>query len=129
MTKLLSLALLLLSTVFAHAQIECRSTAFYDAATLGNTRIIVGQATNPVYVCGFVAWAGGTGTVKLVTGTGTNCGTNEVSITPGYSLIAGTGVSDSSPQFRGLQAAAGLDVCVKTSAAVAVQVQVFYAQR
>lgn len=109
--------------------IDCRQSVVYDASTSGSTKLITGQSTNQVHICGFNLWAAGIATVKLVTGTGTACATSETAITPAYSLTAQTGVTDSSPYYRGLLAAQGLDVCIKTSAGVAVQMQLFYVQK
>lgn len=125
---LLLLLLLAASVAAAHAQTDCRQTAVYDASTNGSTVLITGRSTADVRICGFNLWAAGTATVKLVTGTGTTCGTNETAITPAYSLTTQTGVADSSSVWRGLRASAGLDVCIKTSAGVAVQMQIYYRQ-
>jgi hypothetical protein len=125
---LLGLLLALACLAPAHAQINCRQTVLYDASTNGSTKLITGVSTANVRICGFNIWAGGTATVKLVTGTGTNCATNEAAITPAYSLTTQTGVADSAGVWRGLLAASGLDVCIKTSAGVAVQAQLYYLQ-
>lgn len=129
MKRIMLLALLLVGFIApAAAQVECRSTAFYDTNTNGATKMITGVATANTQICGFTLWAAGTATVQFVTGTGTNCGTNQVAITPAYSLVTQTGVSDGSPFWRGLLAGNGLDVCIKTSAGVAVQAQLYYRQ-
>ena len=109
-------------------EIACRSTALYDASTNGSTKLITGLSTQQVRICGFNFWAAGTTTVKLVTGTGTNCGTGEAALTPAYSLTTQTGIPDSSSGWRGMLADRGLDVCIKTSAGVAVQAQIYYVQ-
>lgn len=114
-----------LSTAKADA-LDCRSTAVYDASTNGSTVLVTGNAVSSIRVCGFNLWAAGTATVKLVTGTGVACATNETAITPAYSLTTQTGVPDSSPFWRGLLAGPGLDLCIKTSAGVAVQMQLYY---
>lgn len=127
---LICAALLAASVVPALAQgVDCRQSVVYDASTNGSTRLIVGQATRYVYICGMNLWAAGTATVKLVTGTGSACATNEVAITPAYSLTTQTGITDSSPFWRGLMAGPGLDVCIKTSAGVAVQGQLYFVQK
>jgi hypothetical protein len=130
LSLLLSAALLLSGNRSAVAQsVDCRSSVVYDAATNGSTRLIVGVKTQSVFICGYNLFGGGTATVKLVTGTGTACATDEVAITPAYSLVAQASVPDSSPFWRGLFAAPGLDVCIKTSAGVAIQAIVYYVQK
>lgn len=124
----IGLAALAFLPIQARAQVQCRQTAVYDASTNGSTKLVTGQATPRVSICGFSLMWGGTATVKLVTGTGTACATNEAAITPAYSGVAQTVLSDSSPAWRGLTADPGLDVCIKTSAGVAVQMQLFYVQ-
>lgn len=129
--RILAFALILIGLLIAdsaRAQVYCRQTAIYDAATNGSTKLITGLPASSVRICGFNLFSAGTATVKLVTGTGTACATNEVAITPAYSLTTQTGIADSSDSWRGLLAAAGLDVCIKTSAGVAVQMQLFYLQ-
>lgn len=113
----------------ALAQVDCRQSVVYDASTNGSTKLITGTSTTRVFICGYTIVAGGTATVKLVTGTGTNCATSEAAITPAYSLVAQSVVSDSSPAWRGLTAQPGLDVCLKTSAGVAVQAIVYFNQQ
>lgn len=133
MKRIAALCLLLAGMLFAlpaHSQeITCRSTALYDASTNGSTVLVTGVTTSNIYVCGFNLFGAGTATVKLVYGTGTTCGTGETAITPAYSLVAQAGVADGSPIYRGLLVPAGRDLCIKTSAGVAIQAQIYFAQR
>lgn len=125
-----ALALLLAMPAAALAQADyCRSTAVYDAATNGSTVLVTGAATIQTFICGYQLVGGGTATVKFVYGTGTTCGTGETAITPAFSLLAQTVVSDNSPVWRGMRAPASNDVCIKTSAGVAIQALLFYVQR
>lgn len=109
-------------------QTTCRQTALYDASTSGSTVLKTGVTTANIYICGFNIWAAGTATVKFVYGTGTTCATGETALTPAYSLITQTGVRDDSPIWRGLLVPAGNDLCIKTSAGVAVQSQIYFLQ-
>lgn len=127
---LLSAALLIAVTSGALAQASaCNSSVVYDASTNGSTALVTGAATFEIFVCGYTLVGGGTATVKLVQGTGTACATGETAITPAYSLVAQTVVSDSAPQWRGLRVPAGKDLCIKTSAGVAVQAIVYFVQK
>jgi hypothetical protein len=107
----------------------CRNSAIYDASTSGSTKLVTGNATSRIYVCGYVFFAGGTANVKLVYGTGTNCATGATSITPAYQLTSQTGAVDRSPYYAGLlPAPASNDLCINTSAGVAVAAVVYYTQ-
>lgn len=110
-------------------EVTCRQTAVYDASTNGSTVLKTGVATANIYICGFNIWAAGTATVKLVYGTGTACATGETAITPAYSLVTQTGIADGSGIWRGLLVPVGNDLCIKTSAGVAVQAQAYFVQR
>lgn len=116
----------------AHSQVNtitCQNAAVYGASTNGSTQLITAKINGATYICGFQLWAAGTAAVKLIYGTGTACATGATDITPAYSLITQTGVADTSSIFRGLFAPAGNNVCINTSAGVAVQAQVFFIQR
>lgn len=108
--------------------IICNAVAQYDASTNGATKLISGVSGKNIYICGFSLMAGGTVTVTLQGGTGTTCGTNTTKITPGYPMVAQTHIEDTSPFYRGLSPAAGADVCINTSAGVAVQANILYGQ-
>lgn len=104
----------------------CNKSVIYDASTNGATQLIAAGAN--IQICGFVFFAGGTVSVDLIRGTGTNCATNPVKLTPAFPLTAQTGLSDPSPFFRGMGAPVNTEVCINTNAGVAVQAIVYYAQ-
>lgn len=126
---LAALALLILAAP-VHAQsgpVFCNQVAVYDASTNGATQLIAAPGGSAkVFICGYTIFAGGTASVSLVSGTGTNCGTGQGVITPAFNLTAQTKVEDSSPNWRGLLAPATSAVCIKTTAGVAVQAIVYY---
>lgn len=125
-----ALAVLILGCGVATAQgVDCRSSVVYDASTNGSTKLVTGASTKTVYVCGFTLMAGGTVNVSLVYGTGTNCATGETAATPAFQMVAQTNITDSSVFWRGLSAPIGKDLCIKTSAGVAVQAILYYVQR
>jgi hypothetical protein len=108
--------------------IKCGSSIVYDASTSGSTQLVALSGSTSVYVCGYTILAGGTVNVKLITGTGTACVTGAASITPAYQLTAQTGVADGANEYRGLKGAASSELCLNTSAGVAVQAIVYYTQ-
>jgi hypothetical protein len=115
--------------VFSSSTIACTKSALYDASTSGSTKLVTGTATAQIYVCGFNLFAGGTANVKLVYGTGGTCGSGTIAITPAYTLIAQTGMVDHQPYYAGITAVpASNDLCINTSAGVAVQAIVYYTQ-
>lgn len=132
----LVLALLLLAPLPARAQstlataIPCTAAPIYDTNTNGSTRMVTAKADGgTIYICGYTIWSAGTVNVKFISGTGTNCATNSVNLTPAFQLVTQTGISDTSPLFRGLKAEPGQDICINTSAGVAVQAILFVGTR
>lgn len=106
---------------------SCTNSAIYDAATNGSTRLVTGTSTSRVFVCGFDFFSGGTVNVKLVYGTGGTCGSGTTSITPAFQFLAQTGLVDPSTYWRGLTVVPlSNDLCINTSAGVAVQAIVYY---
>lgn len=108
------------------AGLACTKSIIYDASTNGATQLV---ALGPdIAICGYTIWAGGTANVDLRFGTqATNpCDTGGTKLTPAYNLTAQTGVNDTSPLFRGLHVPAGKQLCINTSAGVAVQAVVYF---
>ena len=112
----------------AQSALGCNKAAIYDASTNGATKLVTGLSTSPIYICGYQLFAGGTASVSLVSGTGTNCATGQAAVTPAFPLVAQAGVADQSPVWRGLAVNSSTDLCIKTSAGVAVQGIVYYSQ-
>lgn len=109
-------------------QIGCGSVAIYDASTSGNTELVALASSQTVYVCGYTIFTPGSVSVRLVTGTGSACATDEASVTPIWQFTAQSGVVDNSPIYRGLKSAVSSALCIETSGAVAVQAIVYYTQ-
>jgi len=108
--------------------VSCQNSVIYDASTNGATQLVALSSGKVVYICGYTIFAAGTANVELDYGTGTACATGNNKITPAYQLTAQTGISDQSPYYRGLNAIASNELCIKTSAGVAVQAVVYYSQ-
>src|SRR6185312_16908721 len=92
--------------------IACNSHAFYDASTSGATQLVALSGATNIRVCGYTLFSGGTANVKLVSGTGTNCGTGTASLTPAYQLTAQAGLVIKSPFWDGLAAGASNALCI-----------------
>jgi hypothetical protein len=109
---------------------QCNASAIYDASTNGATQLVALAAGKRVMVCGFAFMVGGTATsVSLVYGTGTNCGTGQVALTPAFQIGVNGGIVVESMAWNGLAAPAGQALCIKTSAGNAVQGLVKYLQQ
>lgn len=108
------------------AMISCQSKATYDASTSGSTELVALTSTQTIYICGYTLFAAGTVNVELDYGTGTACATGNAKITPAYQLTAQTGKVEISPFYIGSKTAASNALCLKTSAGVAVQAEVYY---
>lgn len=107
----------------------CNQSAFYDASTNGSTKLVTGNSTQRIYVCGWDLWAGGTVNVKLVYGTGGTCGAGTTAITPAFQFTAQTGVVDHLPVYTGAPPVpVSNDLCINTSAGQPVQGVFYYTQ-
>lgn len=109
--------------------IYCSQALQYDASTNGNTRIATSATGRTIYVCGFVFGAAAAVNVSLVYGTGTNCGTGTTQLTPAFQFTAAGFLSNPGDVYRGINVPNGQDLCVKTSAGVAVQALVNITQQ
>lgn len=112
----------------ATALITCDKSITYDASTNGSTQLVALASGQKTYVCGYSILAAGTVNVELDYGTGTACATGNAKMTPAYQLTAQVGIVDGAPSYRGLATIASNELCLKTSAGVAVQAIVYYTQ-
>lgn len=106
----------------------CDTHAFYDASDNGRKTVVAGVSAKKIYVCGFLMATGGTATnLTLTSGTGTDCVTTSVAITPAYQMLANDKVGANSTFWNGLITLANADnLCVNASAGNAHQVEVWY---
>lgn len=127
---------------YAEPDIACTNSKIYDTNTSGNSELVPISGTKTIYVCGYEVMASGTVNVSLVTGTGTACasaasgtpstGTSgaSASLTPAWQLTTQTGKLSAYPTHGWLLSTGSANaLCIKTSGAVSVQMQVFYHQR
>lgn len=115
--------------VYQSQTIACTRAAIYDASTNGSTKLVTGTATGQIYVCGWNIFAAGTGNVKLVYGSGTNCVTSPAAITPAFQMTAQTHDIEPRTYYSGITPVpVAKDLCINVSAGVAVQAIVYYSQ-
>ena len=68
-------------------QILCAKSLQFSLAATALTQIVAGNTGQAIHVCSVVMNAGAAAaTYQLSTGTGTNCGTGTVAMTPAFSL-------------------------------------------
>lgn len=82
------------------------------------TQLVALDVNRSIYVTHWDVMAGGTGTFKLVYGTGTNCATGATDLTGAYPLIAQAGISAGSGTGPVILVPKGKALCATTSAAV-----------
>lgn len=106
----------------------CDTHAFYDASDNGKKTVVAGVAAKKIYVCGFLMATGGTATnLSLTSGTGADCVTTSVAITPAYQLVANDKLGANSAFWNGLVTLANAEnLCINASAGNAHQVEVWY---
>lgn len=122
--------------------IVCTASKIYDTNTSGNIELVALSGSKHIYICGYEMFAAGTVNLSLVAGTGTACAsaisgtpsTGSVAtpaiLTPAWQFTTQTGKVSAYPSHGWLiDAGSGNALCLKTSAGVAAQVQVFYSQR
>jgi len=110
----------------------CNGAVIYDASTNGETVLVTSIAGEQIYVCGFdILASAGSVNVDLTYGaTATTCATGTTKITPAFQFTTSAGgIVDHLPVYTGLKPVpSGNDLCLNTSAGVAVQAIVYYAQ-
>jgi hypothetical protein len=110
-----------------YGQVQCNKSVNYDAATVGATELVPAIAGAIVYVCNYIIdSAGGAQTAGLVYGTGTNCATGTILMTPNWTLASNQTIIDNITDAV-LQTGVGNALCI--SANGAVKARVSYLQR
>lgn len=106
--------------------IQADTSAIINASTATTTQLVALTSTQKIYITAWDVIAAGTGTIKLVYGTGSSCGTGTTDLTPAYSLVAQAGLTKGSGLGPILVVPASNALCVTTSAAVGMQGTVSY---
>jgi hypothetical protein len=106
--------------------IQADASAKIDVSTATTTQLVALTSTQKIYVTSWDVIAAGTGTIKLVYGTGSSCGTGTTDLTGAYSLVAQSGIAKGNGIGPVLVVPASNALCVTTSAAVGMQGSVSY---
>jgi len=109
--------------------IFCNLTAALNMTTATTTQIVAASGSLQPYICSYAIHVGGASNVKVVRGTGSNCGTGTTDVSTTYKFgNADAGINRSLPGGSYMPTAASAALCITSSAAVNVDVEINYAQ-
>lgn len=108
--------------------IQAGASVKIDVSTATTTQLVALASSQKIYITSWDVIAAGTGTIKLVYGTGSSCGTGTTDLTGAYSLVAQSGIAKGNGLGPVLVVPASNALCVTTSAAVGMQGSVSYTQ-
>jgi hypothetical protein len=111
------------------APMQSDSSVPISVATATTVELVPAVAGQSIFVTHYNIVAAGTGSVKLVSGTGTNCGTGTADVTGNYALTASAAVEAGSGLGVLVIVAPGRALCVTNSAAVGMYGLLSFAQR
>jgi hypothetical protein len=97
-------------------------------STATTTQLVALASGQVIHVTSWDVVAGGTGTFRLVYGTGTNCGTGTTNLTGAYPFIANAGIAKGTGLGPVLTVPAGNALCAVTTAAVTMDGSLSYTQ-
>lgn len=76
-------------------QVFCNQIGTLTSNNIVTTQVVSGTANQTIYVCGWhITNTGASGTWAIVTGTGTNCGTGQVTTIPGQNVTSNAPSAD-----------------------------------
>jgi len=106
--------------------VYCTQSFQVSQAATALAKIVSNVANKQISICGWSLNAGAaTATAQLETGSGTNCGTSTVALTPAVALgINGVLVDHTPTAFQSLNR--GNDLCLVTTGTGPMQVTVYY---
>lgn len=116
-------------TVFVDPVIACDSSALLNMTTATTTEIVALVAGKSIHVCSFSIVTSDASNVKFIEGTGANCVTGPSDLTSNMPFqTGGTGIARGSGIGSLFINTAGEALCVTSSAAVTVAIDVSYTQ-
>lgn len=108
--------------------IQADASVKIDMSTATTTQLVALSSSKKIYITAWDVIAAGTGNIKLVYGTGSNCGTGTTDLTGNYNLTAQAGISKGSGLGPVVVVPASQALCATTSAAVQMSGSVAYTQ-
>jgi hypothetical protein len=109
--------------------VQADGRPFLNMTTATTTKIVTGVAGKRTYVTGYSFRSGGVTTGKLVSGTGSNCGTGTADLTETFDLAANDGQVIGSGLGEQFDVAPATDICVVNSAAQNLRASVAITQQ
>jgi hypothetical protein len=122
----LGLTIAALAQTVGPVPIYCNKSFQVSQGAVALTKIVSNISSKQISICGWALNAGAAAaTAQLEQGSGTNCGTNTVAITPSISLgINGTYIDHIGPAAISLSQ--GTDLCLVTTGTGPMAVTVYY---
>src|SRR5262249_50295103 len=109
--------------------IACDNNAKLNMTTATTTEIVAVSGSTTPYICSFSILTRGATNVKFVRGTGTNCGTGTTDVSSNmHFLTTMPGIARGSGLGIVLKGAASGAICITSSQAVNVDIDISYAQ-
>lgn len=110
--------------------ITCTESIVINTSSSGDQQLVALTSGENIYVCGWSIISGGTTNVKLIDGTGANCGTSPSNLTGPYPLTAQVGLADRASKGTTITktTATGRALCINNSAAVSIAGVLNYAK-
>lgn len=99
-----------------------------SASSSGTTQLVALSSGKKIYVIGWDVIAGGTGTVQLQYGTGTNCATGTNNLTGAYPLTAQAGLAIQGGIGPAIVVPAGNALCIALGSSVQMSGRLAYTQ-
>lgn len=106
--------------------VQANASVKIDTAAAATAQIVALTTGKVIYVTSFNIFAGGTGTIKFVYGTGTNCGTGTTDLTGAYAMKDQAFVSVGNGLGAVLVPPVSNALCITTSATVQMSGSVSY---
>jgi hypothetical protein len=106
----------------------CGSHVYKHITTATDTQLIAGVSGRNIYVCDYSISFNGTGNIYLEQATSGTCATLTQLDQTWYG-VANAGKIAANPYYTGISIVAGGQLCVNTSAAIAVDIAVNYDQQ
>jgi hypothetical protein len=103
-----------------------KSTADVSVSASSTAQLVALSSGQTIYPCAFFVTQNLAGTIQFVTGTGTNCGTGQATVTPAFGTIANSPLSFS-PSMTALSVPISQALCLTTTGLTApAQVHLVY---
>lgn len=110
------------------AGVQAAKSVAIDISTATTTELVALDTTKAIYVTSWNVIVNGTGTFKLVYGSGTACGTGTTALTGAYPLTTQTGLAPGDGLGPIILVPLGKALCATTSANIQHSGSVSYAQ-